>query len=145
MRFNTPEGYYTITPLPSQPNAAVCTDFTIYPKFRGKGAAHRLKAHQMQTLHELGYTFAICTTQNKNLAQAKVLMKAGWTRGPVFFDQRAVSGVCLWTVTIFDKGDDHFCPECGNTMYDVHREGDMLAPECTYKVCDNCGYQTQPE
>lgn len=144
MRFSTEEGFYTITPLPGQPNAAVCTDFTIYPKFRGKGAAHRLKAHQMLNLKRLGYTFAICTTQNKNIAQAKVLMAAGWTRGPVFFDARNVSDVCLWNVTIYEDDKDT-CPECGNKMYPVTREGDMLAPECCYMVCDHCSHQTDPE
>lgn len=49
----------------------------------------------------------------------------------------------MWSYDVVAQ--DEICPECGGEMYSVSREGDMLAPECTYKVCDHCNYQTDPE
>ena len=38
------------------------------------------------------------------------------------------------------------CPECGSQDYiQIDREGDMLAPEATYFVCNDCGYASDPE
>ena len=38
------------------------------------------------------------------------------------------------------------CPECGSPDYiRIDREGDMLAPEATYFVCNDCGHESDPE
>lgn len=38
------------------------------------------------------------------------------------------------------------CPECGSEDYiQIDSEGDMLAPEATYFVCNDCGYASDPE
>lgn len=38
------------------------------------------------------------------------------------------------------------CPECGSQDYiQIDREGDMLAPEATYFVCNDCGHASDPE
>lgn len=38
------------------------------------------------------------------------------------------------------------CPQCGSFDYiQIDREGDMLAPEATYFVCNDCGHESDPE
>ena len=38
------------------------------------------------------------------------------------------------------------CPICHSDDYiQIDHEGDMLAPEATYFVCNDCGYATEPE
>lgn len=38
--------------------------------------------------------------------------------------------------------DKYFCEECGSDeTHDAHHEGDMSAPECHYRVCEECGHQ----
>ena len=34
------------------------------------------------------------------------------------------------------------CPECGQSnILDRHHDGNMLAPECEFKECEDCGHQ----
>lgn len=41
---------------------------------------------------------------------------------------------------------DARCPECGSPDYiRIDREGDMLAPEATYFVCNDCGHESDQE
>jgi len=96
MRFATTEGFYSIEEMPNQPSMAICFDFTIYPQFRGQKAAHALKRHQIETLIRQGFTSAICTTQSSNIAQRKVLEKAGWKISSNFIDQRTDATAILW-------------------------------------------------
>lgn len=96
MRFATNEGFYSVIPMPNQPSVAICYDFTIYPQFRGQRAAHTLKAHQMKNLKLMGYTTAICTTQESNKAQIQVLMKANWTILSSFQDHRTGERSIMW-------------------------------------------------
>lgn len=96
MRYATSEGYYSITPMPNQPSVALCYDFTVLLAHRGQRAAHRLKAHQMNQLKLLHYTIAVCTTQESNEAQTKVLLKAGWIPMLSFKDARSGTNARMW-------------------------------------------------
>lgn len=96
MRYATNEGFYSIIEMPNQPSIAICFDFTIYPQYRGQKSGHSLKRHQMETLVRQGFTSAICTTQSANLAQRRVLEKAGWKVLSPFIDQRTDSTALLW-------------------------------------------------
>ena len=77
-RHSTAYGAYEIESLPSQPQIAHCHGLFVRPEHRGNGHGHALKAHQMQTLRELGYDYATCTIDAQNERQRTVLMKAGW-------------------------------------------------------------------
>lgn len=37
------------------------------------------------------------------------------------------------------------CPECGSTLFQRSRDGDMLAPDATWYECDDCNFQTEFE
>lgn len=38
------------------------------------------------------------------------------------------------------------CPECGSYDYiKIDIEGDSMAPESTYFLCNDCGYASEPE
>ena len=96
MRYATSEGYYSIDAMPNQPSIAICSDFTVLSEFRGRKAAHLLKAHQMDQLKLLHFTTAICTIQNSNEAQIKVVGLAGWRPISEFFDARTNSFARIW-------------------------------------------------
>jgi predicted acetyltransferase len=66
--------------MPNQPGVALCYGFEIHPEFRGKGYGHKLKESQMKTLSDMGVRFAICTIKTTNLAQRRILTKAGWVQ-----------------------------------------------------------------
>lgn len=37
---------------------------------------------------------------------------------------------------------DEHCPACGSTeVSEGHHQGNSVAPECTFKSCDDCGVQ----
>lgn len=76
---HTDYGHYSLMPMPNQPSVALCFGFQIKPEYRGQGNGHELKAHQMKTLAEKGFRFALCTIKSSNNAQRRILTKAGWT------------------------------------------------------------------
>lgn len=75
---STGYGHYSVMPMPNQPAVAICYGFEVHPEYRGKGLGHKLKDHQMKTLSDMGARFAICTIKSTNLAQRRILTKAGW-------------------------------------------------------------------
>jgi GNAT superfamily N-acetyltransferase len=77
-RYATPYGAYEIDSVPGQPQIAHCHSLFVKIEHRGQGLGHALKAHQMQTLHALGYNYATCTIDYSNYRQHEVLTKAGW-------------------------------------------------------------------
>lgn len=96
MRHVTPYGFYTITPMPNQPSIALCTDFTVLPNHRGKGMAKLLKEDQKFELRRLHFTYAICTVQEDNEAQLKVLKATGWSCLSTFLDARTGNVVAMY-------------------------------------------------
>ena len=77
-RYATPHGAYEIDSVPGQPQIAHCHGLFVKPHLRGNGHGHALKAHQMQTLRDLGYDYATCTIDAQNDRQRTILMKSGW-------------------------------------------------------------------
>lgn len=96
MRYSTPAGAYEIDSVPSQPQVAHCHGFFVHHEFRGKGLAHDLKTHQCLMLAKLGYNFATCTVCSSNLAQKRVLTRAGWSRIAAFGSTKSGSDVEVW-------------------------------------------------
>ena len=80
MRFATHVGAYEIDSVPSQPQVAHCHAFFVPKGLRGRGLAHTLKTHQNVMLAALGYDYATCTVCASNVAQQRVLARAGWVR-----------------------------------------------------------------
>lgn len=79
-RHATEYGAYEVTPLPGQPQVAVCHGFMVPQDMRGRGYGHMLKAHQGATLRAQLHDFAICTVAAGNAAQQRVLEAAGWKK-----------------------------------------------------------------
>lgn len=77
-RYSTPYGAYEIDSIPGQPQLAHCHSLYVRMEHRGNGKGHALKAHQMQTLRDLGHDYATCTIDAQNERQRAVLEKAGW-------------------------------------------------------------------
>ena len=77
-RYATQHGAYEIDSIPGQHQIAHCHSLFIKREHRGKGHGHAIKAHQMQTLHEMGYDFATCTIDAQNEPQRQILLRAGW-------------------------------------------------------------------
>jgi hypothetical protein len=96
MRISTTDGFYTITPMPSQPNIAICSDFTVLPDCRSQGRGYKLKEHQCQQLKLMHFTMALCTVQSDNIGQTKILIKSGWDIISSFKDNRTGRLVNLW-------------------------------------------------
>mgnify|MGYP001442356670 CR=1 FL=1 len=96
MRFATPAGAYEIDSVPSQPQVAHCHAFFVPKDLRGQGHAHALKTHQNMMLAALGYDFATCTVCASNVAQQRVLARAGWVRLASFTSSKTGEEVELW-------------------------------------------------
>lgn len=77
-RYATEHGAYEIDSVPGQSQIAHCHSLYVKREHRGKGHGHSLKAHQMNTLRELGYDYATCTTDSGNDRQRAILEQAGW-------------------------------------------------------------------
>ena len=78
-RYATEHGAYEIDSVPGQPQIAHCHSLFVKREHRGRGHGTALKAHQMNTLRELGYDYATCTTDGSNERQRAVLERAGWS------------------------------------------------------------------
>ena len=83
-RHATDYGAYEVTPLPGQPQVAVCH------------GCHMLKAHQGATLRAQLHDFAICTVASGNAAQQRVLEAAGWKKLAEFENTRSGETTELW-------------------------------------------------
>lgn len=95
-RYATPYGAYEIDSVPGQPQIAHCHSLHIKLEHRGQGLGCALKAHQMQTLHALGYDYATCTIDGSNERQRKVLTKAGWNMLQNITNSRTGGITQLW-------------------------------------------------
>mgnify|MGYP003478404978 FL=1 len=100
MRFANSYGFFSVDAMPNQPSIAWCSDFTVHLKNRGKGLAHKLKAYQNDVLQVQGFTFALCTVKVSNVAQIRVLVKAGWSHKTTFNDARTGELIQLWSYAI---------------------------------------------
>jgi hypothetical protein len=96
MRFATPVGAYEIDSVPSQPQVAHCHAFFVQKGLRGRGLAHTLKTHQNVMLAALGYDYATCTVCASNVAQQRVLARAGWVRIASFTSSKTGEEVEIW-------------------------------------------------
>ncbi len=95
-RHATEYGAYEVTPLPGQPQVAVCHGFMVPQDMRGRGYGHMLKEHQGDTLRAQLHDFAICTVAAGNAAQQRVLEAAGWKKLTEFENTRSGETTELW-------------------------------------------------
>lgn len=103
-RLATEYGAYEITPLPGQPQVAVCHGFMVPQSLRGMGYGHRLKQHQNDAIAAQLHDFAICTVSSGNVAQKRVLGAAGWVKLAEFGNTRSSETTELWGYSV--KGDE---------------------------------------
>lgn len=103
MRYSTLYGFFSIDPMPNQPSVAWCSDFTVFTLSRKQGMAHALKAYQNKVLSDEGFTLAMCSVKESNIAQIKVLTKADWNHKTSFQDVRTGEMIQLWVYGL-DQG-----------------------------------------
>lgn len=90
-------GHFSVMSMPNQPSVALCFGFEVHPEYRGQGFGHKLKGCQMETLASNGFRFAICTIKSNNMAQRKILTKAGWAPASnAFFSQATGKATEVW-------------------------------------------------
>ena len=107
MRFATHVGAYEIDSVPSQPQVAHCHAFFVPKGLRGRGLAHTLKTHQNVMLAALGYDYATCTVCASNVAQQRVLARAGWVRLASFASSKTSEEVEIWGWAVQGKGSEN--------------------------------------
>ncbi|MER2626809.1 MAG: GNAT family N-acetyltransferase [Accumulibacter sp.] len=107
MRFATRVGAYEIDSVPSQPQVAHCHAFFVPKHLRGQGLAHILKTRQKETLVSLGYDYATCTVCASNVAQQRVLARAGWVRLASFASSKTSEEVEIWGWAVQGKGSEN--------------------------------------
>jgi len=95
-RYATEFGAYEIDSMPGQVQVALCHGFYINRFDRGRGLGHMQKLHQNEMLSQLGYNYAICTVAHDNLAQKKILDRAGWKQLSPFKNTRLGGSTELW-------------------------------------------------
>lgn len=100
MRITKPYGFFSVDPMPNQPSVGLCYDFTIFPDFRAIGRASALKWDQLLYLKQTGFTLGLCTVQQTNLVQQRVLMKAGWRLIQMFPDIRTGNNVMMYSIDV---------------------------------------------
>lgn len=96
MRHTTVFGTFAIEPMPGQPQVGLCHGFFVPIKQRGRGFAHRLKTQQAQLLQADNYDYAIATVAGDNLAQQRVLEKAGWSMLVEFNNSKSGGVTQIW-------------------------------------------------
>lgn len=104
-RIATEYGAYEITPLPGQPQIAVCHGFMVPQDMRGRGYGHKLKEHQGETLRAQLHDFAICTVAAENTAQQRVLAESGWKKLTEFQNTRSSEITELWGHQVNGEND----------------------------------------
>lgn len=87
-RHATEFGAFQIDQMPGNPQIAICSGFFIFPKYRGMGYGHKLKAYQMEILKSAGYSLAICSVRSDNAPQLRVQARAQWDEMREFFNDQ---------------------------------------------------------
>lgn len=84
-----------ITPMPGCPDLAVSHGvFNITPSIKGLGKKANWK--RQEQVSELGYSAMICTVDEKNIPQIKILEGTGWVKGPGFTSLRTGNRVLVY-------------------------------------------------
>lgn len=96
MRYATPYGFFSITPMPGQPMVAICHSFGVPEPLRGQGYGHQLKAAQNAKLAEMLFDYAICTVAAANEKQKRVLTRGGWKFLTAFRNTRSCEMTEQW-------------------------------------------------
>lgn len=99
-------GAFEISSLPGQSQVAVTHAFVVPFGQRGLGLGHKLKAQQNTLLKELHYDYALCTVSDANVAQKRVLEKAGWQRLTAFHNSRSDEVTAIYGYGVGSTGSE---------------------------------------
>lgn len=96
----TPIGHFELTGLPGCNQIAVSHHAFIVPAMRGKGLGHITHRTRLDLIKQLGYDYALCTTDAANEPQRKILEAAGWNQLDQFKNSETNHEVIIWGKTI---------------------------------------------
>lgn len=96
MRHATPYGFFEITPMPGQPQVAICHGLGVPERLRGQGFGHQLKAVQNSMLARQMFDYALCTVAAGNDKQRRILTRAGWKKLDSFRNTRSCEHTETW-------------------------------------------------
>ncbi len=96
MRVNLHGVIGEITSLPGCSQVAVSHSVFIPIKNRGKGLGTLANNARQELMKDLGYDMALCTVDNANKSQLRVLEKTGWTRLISFVSSKTGNTVAIY-------------------------------------------------
>jgi RimJ/RimL family protein N-acetyltransferase len=87
-----------VTTLPGCGQIAVLHNSNVAPAARGSGIGLEAHTQRLERLRdEFLYDMAVCTVDEANTAQIKIMERAGWERVKTFTSSRTGHTVSLWT------------------------------------------------
>lgn len=86
-----------VTPLPGCAQVAVIHSAFVIPEKRGQGVGQEAHRQRLSRIADDLYDLVVCTVDEANAAQVRILVKNGWRRATVFKSSKTGHIVGLWT------------------------------------------------
>ena len=96
MRFPQEGGFYELNPFPGCAGIVVSNHSWIDPVLRGNKLGTKNHWRRLQHIANLGYSYALCTVNDDNIAQKKILIHNGWYQFTKFVNKETGHTVCLY-------------------------------------------------
>lgn len=93
-------GIGEIDNLPGCSQVAVFHSAFVLPEYRNKGEGFQAHVERLETAIRLGYDYAICTVQQGNTAQEKILHDNGWEEIGLFFSRKTGHYVTIYGINL---------------------------------------------
>ena len=100
MRFNHVGVISEITTMPGCSQICIFHNVFVKPEARNKGIGSRAHYERLCEARALGYQMALCTVISSNIAQKKILSKAGWKYHQFFNSEKTENPVELWSILL---------------------------------------------
>lgn len=97
MRYNHSGVIGEIDNLPGCSQVAVFHSVFVREQDRGKGIGRSAHAFRLQEAKDLGYNLVMCTVNEKNIAEIKILKEYGWKEATSFDSTKTGNSVLLFT------------------------------------------------
>jgi predicted GNAT family acetyltransferase len=78
VRFHDEYGYYELNDFPGNKNIVISNNVYIYPWHRNQGRGKDQHLHRLETARKMGYTRIICTVEEGNIYEKRILKANYW-------------------------------------------------------------------
>lgn len=100
-------GQYFLDPMPGCRAVGISHGLYIQPPWRGKGFGSLAHKERLKQAIKDGYEVLICTTQNINKAQTKILARNGWKIARSFLNSKNGHDLTFWIKHLTDPYLDY--------------------------------------